>query len=239
MDADKLKKMYGEEYPSVVVMEGTRMLLYIESRFARHYVTPELEMKTAKYGGTTISRFMDGSASMTADQLRREWPTFTDRERVDFCQECSWLYKQNDYPEMLRFIMQQGTPEDWSGIAHLISVTLPAEEAFPFLVRALRSQGNGIGSNIIQGIAITKHPDAEATLRQHLQGVWERPTLWDDDSFLNWVAADAETCIKHLLELGAPAADFEEKVRRLSQHACKGNRESCRRWLSKDYSWLT
>ena len=102
--------MYGEEYPSAVVMEGTRMVLAIETRFTRTYRVPEAERKTAKCGGYIVSRFMDGSASITAEQLRHEWPTWKEWERVDFCQSSSWLYKQIDYPEMLRFIMQHGAP---------------------------------------------------------------------------------------------------------------------------------
>jgi hypothetical protein len=230
--------MYGEEYPSAVVYQGIRMVPYLESRFSRHYRTIEEEMKTAKYSGTSVSRFLDGSASMTAEQLRREWPTWTEWDRVDFCQECRWLDEQPDFADMLRFIMQHGAPDNWAAAAGSIARNLPAEEAFPFLVRALQARGDGICGNIIQGIATTKHPDAEKILRQHLQTIWEDPKLWSDDSFLNWVAKDAEACIKHLLELGAPAADFEEKVRRLSEHVCGGNRDSCRRWLSKHYSWL-
>lgn len=239
MDVDSFRKRYGEEYPAAVVVEGIRMVLYHESRFSRNYRTPESEMKTAKCGGTTISRFWDGSASMTVEQLRREWPTLTNWERIDFCQSCVWLHKQVDFPEMLRFIMQHGGPDDWSAIAGLIATDLPAEEAFHFLVSALGAKDAGICSNIIQAVATTKHPDAESTLRQHLLAVWDNPTLWTDDSFLNWVAKDAEACIQHLIDLGASPADFEEQVRRLSEHVCKGNRDSCRRWLSKHYSWLS
>jgi len=38
--------------------------------------------------------------------------------------------------------------------------------------------------------------------------------------------------------LGAPASDFAEQVRKLSEHVCSGNRKSCRKFLSKHYSWL-
>ena len=238
MDLDSLRRMFGEEYPSAVVKEGTRMVLAVETRFTRSYRTPESELKTAKYGGWSVSRFEDGSASMTAGQLRREWPTWKEWERMDFCQESAWLYKQIDYPEMLRFIMQHGSPDNWSAAAGQIAAYLPAEEAFRFLLVALRATGTGTCSNIIQAIAITKHPDAEATLRQHLRTIWDNSALWNDDDYLNWVASDATWCILHLVQLGASPADFEEQVRKLSAHVCSGNRESCLRWLSKHYSWL-
>jgi hypothetical protein len=90
-----------------------------------------------------------------------------------------------------------------------------------------------------QAIAGIKHPEAEKTLRGHLDGIWNHPKLWDDDDFLNWVAFDALTCIAHLIEAGAPKSDFEEQVKRLADHACSGNRHSCRNYLSKHYAWMS
>jgi hypothetical protein len=139
---------------------------------------------------------------------------------------------------MLRFVMRQGGEEDWRAIAALIATHLPQEEAFQFLLGALRSTDVGNGSNTIQGIAITKHSAAEAALRKRLQVIWASPKLWVDDDFVNWVASEAESCIQYLIELGASPADFEGQVRGLSEHVCRRNRESCRRWLSKHYAWL-
>jgi hypothetical protein len=233
MNASEIKKLYGEEYPAAVVIKGVRIPLSNESQFTRSYMSRDRNL-----GGCDVSRFMDGSASMTASQLQRQWVGWNSWQRVEFCQSCCWLYQQPDFTDMLRFIIQHGGPDEWSAIAGLTATYLPREEAFRFLLDALRARGTGICSNIIQAIAITKHPDAEATLRQHLRSVWDNPTLWNDDGFLNWVAADAKGCIQYLIELGASPADFEEQVRRLSEHVCKGNRDSCRRWLSKHYSWL-
>jgi hypothetical protein len=238
MTAEDLKKIYGEEYPSSVVMEGTRMLLVDERRFSRDYETPKSEIKTAKCYGTTISRFRDGSASMTAEQLRREWPTWTRWERWDFCHACCWLNKQGDYPEMLRFIMHHCTPDDWPEVAIRIAVALPAEETFPFLIGALEGREAGKCANIIQAIAHTKHPEAAAVVRKQLEIDWQHPDLWKDDDFLNWIACEARCCIEYLIELGDSPADFGEKVRKLSEHVCPHNRDDCRRWLSKHYSWL-
>ena len=139
---------------------------------------------------------------------------------------------------MLRFLMEHAGPSEWSGIASSVAVHLPREEAFDILLRALRTTEIGRTSNIGQAIAITKHPDAEPTLRRHFQTIWAHPALWDDDKFLNWVAFDATTCIEHLIKLGVAPADFEEHVRQLSQHTCDRNRDSCRNFLSKHYAWL-
>lgn len=208
------------------------MPLRRECRFSRSYYSDEHKM------GCEVSRFMDGSASITAADLQRDWAGWTEDMRSDLCQSLRWLDGQADLPEMLRFIMEHGGPEHWSGIALGVASELPREEAFDTLVRALCSMTPGRSSNIAQGIARTKHPDAEATLRNHLSALWSHPTLWDDDAFLNWVGFDVTTCIAHLIELGAPPADFTEQVRRLSEHVCSHNRESCRNFLSKHYSWL-
>jgi hypothetical protein len=134
--------------------------------------------------------------------------------------------------------MQHSGPDEWSAVALDVGCYLPQDEAFDVLLRALRMMNAGPTSNITQGIAKTKHRDAEATLRDHLQSIWAHPSLWDDNSFSNGVAYDATTCIAHLIELGASPADFEEQVRQLSRHVCSGNRDSCRNFLAKYYSWL-
>src|SRR5436190_4450207 len=162
MKMPDLKKRYGEEYPSAVMMGGIRLPLRRESRFSRSYQSEEHKMVS------DVSRFMDGTASITASELQREWPDWTEEMKSDFCQSSCWLHEQTDFPEMLRFIMKHGGPEHWSGIALSVASQLPRDEAFDTLVRALRSTELGHSSNISQAIAHTKHPDAEAMLRRHL-----------------------------------------------------------------------
>jgi hypothetical protein len=229
-----LKRIYGDEYPATVVVKGVKMALYRETRFSRSYNSKEPRM------GCEVSRFMDGSASIMVGELQSEWPAWTDEQRLDFCQSCAWLNKQSDFPDMLRYIMKQGGQDEWSGIANSVASALPCEEAFQLLLGALHASDAALGSrsNIVQGIAITKYQLAETTLRQHLQTLWENPVLWNNDKFVNWPAYDATMCIAHLIELGASAADFEDQVRKLSQHVCPGNRDSCHNFLSKHYAWL-
>ena len=209
------------------------MTLRRESRFSRSYYSDE--HKT----GSEESRFYDGSASITALELEQDWDKWAEDMRMDFCQSCYCLRLQADFPEMLRFVMQHGRPEHWAGISSSVATLLPRDEAFDTLVRALHNAELGhTTANIAQAIAHTKHPDAEMTLRKHLAVLWEHPALWDGADFTNWVAYAATTCIAHLIELGARPSDFTEQVRRLSQHVCSRNRESCRKRLSKHYSWL-
>jgi len=231
MNAEDLKAAYGKEYQQAMVVNGERISLSRETRFTRIFCRAEKEEHH-------ISRFMDGSTAISAEELQREWPTWTEEQRVEFCQACCWLTGQSDFPQMVRFIMEHAGPDEWSGIAMSVASELPRDEAFDILLRALRSTDIGRSSNITQAIALTRHADAEPTLRAHLQTLWQNPGLWDDDEFLNWIAFEATTCISHLLELGVLAAEFEEQVRGLSEHCCSHNRESCSGFLSKYYSWL-
>ena len=216
-----------------MIVDGIRLPLRRERRFSRIYESEEHKI------GSEVSRFMDGSASITATELQQEWHTWEDDQRMDFCQSCHWLHEQGDFAEMLRFIMQHAAPNEWSGVAMSVASHLPRDEAFDILVRALRTAEIGQASNIGQAIAITRHPDAEPTLRHHLDSIWTNGALWDAADFNNWVAFDATTCIAHLIELGAPPSDFEMRVRQLAEHTCARNRNSCRDFLSKHYPWLT
>lgn len=232
MTPGELKKLYGEEYPAAVTMGKVRMPLSEEGRFTRHYQCDDPNM------GTAVSRFMDGSAKITADELKNEWPLWSYRERLDFCQSCSWLSGQEDFPEILRFVMRHGGEDDWSAIALSVAGALPQSEAFDLLLRALDFAKDRPACNLGQAIASTRHPEAPAALRSLLEKLWKSPDLWEDDDFLNWTAYDATTCIEHLIQIGAPADEFDAMVRELAHHSCEGNRDSCRRFLAKHFPGL-
>ena len=232
MTLEQLKERYGPEYPTAIVVDGVRLALSQERRFSRSYDADDHRISSV------VSRFVDGSASMTYAQLEAEWPAWTEHERLDFCNACAWLHTQADFPDMLRFVMTHGAPREQSAVALCVASELPQAEAFDILVRALHRVGPGDASNITQAIALTRHADAESTLRAHLQHVWTHPELWDDANFVNWLAFDAATCISYLIALDVPAADFEDQVRQLARHRCAGNRRSCRAVFSKHYRWL-
>lgn len=232
MEVADLKKIYGDEYPAAVIRDGIRMPLRRERRFSRSYHSDEHKM------GSEVSRFMDGSASITSSQLQQEWPRWSEDVRLDFCEACAWLHEQPDFPEMVRFIMEHGGPDEWSAVALHAGSELPQDEAFDLLTRVLRSTDLDRACNISQGISLTRHPDAERVLRAHLSALWSHPSLWDDDEFINWIAYGATCSIEHLIDVGARPGDFADHVRQLAKHACAGNRDSCRNFLSKHYSWL-
>lgn len=233
MGTQDFRKTFGPEYPAAIMHENIRMPLRRESRFARHYHSDQHK------SGCHLSRFMDHSASITALELQRKWSNWPEELQMDFCQSCYWLFNQDDYPEMLRFIMRRGGQKHWSAIALEIASGLPQAEAFDILVCALRNTDLEHSSNVAQAIAKTKHPGAEAVLRGHLTKLWAHPSLWDDAEFINWFAFGATTCIAHLIEIGAPTADFAEQVRKLSQHVCPRNRSTNSERLSKHYSEMS
>ncbi|HEX7862689.1 MAG TPA: hypothetical protein VF773_20310, partial [Verrucomicrobiae bacterium] len=182
MTREELEARYGSEYPEAVMFEGVRMPLKHEGRFARSFHSAE------KKQTFQISRFMDGSASITADELLRGWHNWEKRERLEFCQSCSFLRKQSDFPEMVRLIMEHGGTTEWSAIALQVAGTLPQADAFDLLVRALRSVEIGRSCNFAQAIARTKHPEAERILREHFTVIWAHNELWNDAEFVNWIA---------------------------------------------------
>ena len=231
MDERAMKAMYGPEYPNALLVSGVRMPLEREGRFMRHYSTEDGKQ------GAAISKFSDGTATITHEELQREWFGWSARDRGQFCGASSWLVHQADFPDMLRFIMQHGEPEHWSGIAIQVATCLPQEEAYQTLVNALHKLERNT-ANISQGISLTKHPRAREELSLLLERLWVHPNLWDDDSFTNWHAFDALCCIQHLLDLGAPPEEHESRVRRLFEHKCSGNRDSCSSYLHKYYAWL-
>src|SRR5215471_2338414 len=91
----------GEEYPAAIQVGGTRIALDHETRFKRHYVetTPESEHHI------DVSRFIDGTASLTLTQLKAEWSTWNEANRIDFCDSILDLVNvgQQDLAEILRF----------------------------------------------------------------------------------------------------------------------------------------
>ncbi len=216
MDDDEFRESFGDEYPNAVTHDGVRMPLLRAERFSRHFFSAETN------AGLVVSRFHDGTATMTNTQLRSEWPTWSNEERLQFCNACTWLREQDDFPDMLRMIVVNGDEHNWSSIALSVASILPQEEAYLILAECLAKVDGQSSANISQGIAATKHPSAQGTLRALLDRLWNNPRLWDDDAFINWIGYDATCCIQHLLELGQPAIEFEEKVLTLIQACLPG-----------------
>jgi hypothetical protein len=229
---EQLKADYGDEYPQAVTFDGVRMALSREREFSRVYTTPDGKSSFVQ------SRFVDGSASITLREVEERWPGWSGHERLDFCNAVRSSDGLDDLPGILRFVMREGEPTYVSTVASSVARSLPREEAFALLCDALQKASGEHTANLTQAVSHTKHPGAEKVLLEHLDALWGKSDLWDDDSFVNWRAYDVTCCIKHLLELGATPALFEEKVRRLAAHVCEHNRDSCSMYLQKHYDWL-
>jgi hypothetical protein len=226
-----LIKLHGLDYPDAVTQFGVRMPLVNERRFTRAYENEEEKLSTE------ISRFSDGTAFISLSELTSDWADWPDRDKHDFCWGFSSLHEHPEFAAMLRFLMENGDRWQKSGVALLVAHALPVDEAYLLLEKNLELYPD-YSANLIQAIALTKHPCAASLIRQHLAALWIRADLWEDNSFLNWTAADAISCIEYLVELGETPSDFETEVRALNDHLCAGNRDSCRRSLSKHFYWL-
>lgn len=232
MSIEDIKRVWGDEYPAAVTLNGIRMPLSRETRYARHYYNAE------KRQGAGISKFSDGSASISLDELKSEWPKWDDAQRNDLAWNIGYLNNNSDLPEILRFLMRSEDSDHWSAVASTVSYRLPQPEAFELLRSALAHAPAGRSANITQGISLTKHPQAMPLLRKHLADLIVSKDFPNDDPFNNFVAYDAICCVSHLIDLGASPAEFEESVRILANHRCAGTRKSCRDHLKKYFDWL-
>jgi hypothetical protein len=223
------KDAFGPEYPAAAMIDGHRLPLTHEARWIRRYANADGSI------AAEISKFMDGSASLNCATLIQEWSTWAPEDRKAFFNAFAWLGKQTDFPDMLRFLAQHATVDEWAMMALPIARHLPRDEAFDLLVSALQRTEPESAANHIQGIAATRHPQAETVLRDHLARLWSHPMLWENEAFSNGFAYGATCCMAHLLKLGVPRDELADQARALAAHPCKANQDSWRRSLGKYY----
>jgi hypothetical protein len=225
---------FGPAYPELLTdSDGTLMPLVEETRWSRIYRHPT----TGRI--LRISRFMDGSASMSLDGLRENWPKWTPDERHAFSRNAAWLRNQADFPNMLRFMMDGGDKGVWVEIALSVAKEIPQEEAFDLLSNALHATEVRDSTNILQGLAETRHPLALGLIRTRLDMAMTLSEIWHDEPGYNRLASAAICSIEDILDLGGNPADFEQIVRALAEHPSPGTRDICRQRLRSRYSWLS
>jgi hypothetical protein len=210
-------------------IDKSKMKLRRETRWHREYALEEPNRFFQE------SKFADGSAAITLAELEKEWPTWNDWERIDFCQE---LCAANcpDSPDILRFVMAHGEPQHWSGIALDIVYHLPPDEAIPFLLDAYTRFDSERADNIIQALAKSGAPEAHKVLREHLQKLWAHPDLFTEHKYINGVAAAAGNCLRHLLDLGESPEEFRGKYEALLRHPTESNRQIAQNFLTKHFT---
>lgn len=181
------------------------------------------------------SKFADGSAYITLEDLAREWPAWSEWERTDFCQQVGHATIPH-LPDILRFVMRNGDLDTWSGVASNLGHHLPADEVIPFLIEACRRSPMGEGTNLLQALARSGASVAHEVLRNHLERLWADERVFREENYINSFAADATFCLQHLLELGEKSPDLTEKCKALLKHPNESNRRSAHNLLSKYFA---
>jgi hypothetical protein len=168
----------------------------------------------ARRPGIFQSRFMDGTASITLDELRRDWGEWPERERLDFCQ--SYRSGQECDPDILRFLIANGDHATWPCIAFRVARDLLVEESVPALREWCESCEARRGANYYQAIAHTGDPEAHDILRRAFARVWETAGLMEAAN--HDVAHDACCCLLFLLGLGEDPEEFRPQYEALRRH---------------------
>jgi hypothetical protein len=205
---------------------GVEMTLDRETRWSRHYYNRELRQRHL------VSRFMDGSAAITLADLQKEWPSWGEEERLDFCQSISFADK-GVLRDILRFIMANGTFSDWRACALSIAGHVPPEESVPFLVRVSSECTPGEAANLLQALAHTKSPNAAPVIMARLGMLWTSNDLLLNGGWANMVAFEAVCCIQYLLELSEPPEAYREHYEAMLRHPNERNRKTTHRYLGK------
>jgi hypothetical protein len=161
---------FGPDYPAFLLdRDGTPIPLHRERRWSRQYRHPTRKLTHL------ISRFYDGSASISFVELSAEWPHWTVAGRHEFSSNCRWLESRADFVDMLRFLLREGDPNDWSSIALSVARAFSSEEGFALLGGALDSTPIEQSANLLQAISMTRHPSAVARLTEHFENVGKSP----------------------------------------------------------------
>jgi len=206
------------------MLEGSRLAR--ETRWSREYQYPD---------GTNAlidSRFRDGSAKISFRQLSAEWGTWSDHDKIDFCQSFAH-YRGRGFAKVLRFIIANGNDFVWQTIALPVALTLPTSEAVAFLCCRIENSEIGKRANYFQGCWITRSNDTVPILKNALDQIWDSAALMMPDSFCNWVTYDAIWCIDALVRLGEPTEQLSPRYKQLTRHSTMGSQAL--KWLGEHF----
>lgn len=217
----------GPHYPRYLGTGRTRKPLIGEHRWSRSFGTRE--------DTTIVSRFEDGSASATYDDVASGWATWTEFDRLDFCQYCSWLQGQGDFPDILRFIAAHGVPSEWGAVASLVARSLPAEEAFAMLEKMFEASVVGTRTNLVQAVGLVEHTKSLALVVADVRALEPLEATWHPEDVVNGHASELICAVHAALKLGASPADYTDLVRRLASHPSPANAAAARRQLGATY----
>jgi hypothetical protein len=204
----------------------------LETRWSRTYAN---DSKTYRY---FESKFLDGSVSITLDELTTSWPLWSDSERLDFCNAIHCA-PPDDSADIFRFLANDQTDHVRSTIASCVALLIPPEESVPMLVNWAQAAPPGHRANYLQALLLTSDSRAHGILQSHFADLLQHPQLMDDAEWYNEVAMDLVWCVKQLLQLSTPAGDLRSAYDKLAQHPCARIRELVGRWLADSFGDTT
>jgi hypothetical protein len=221
--------IFGENYPQQIERDGQVFKLRQETRWNRRFSSDDGKTHTH------VSRFYDGSAFITPEQLEAEWMKWNESERKDFCDAVSWVPKEGR-ERICRFLRQHGSLDVLHNCVLTIAGNLPTSESVPWLSNCIAQRPPGTASNFLQALAYTKAPEGISIIRRRLGECFDHADFAKNDPFLNWIAAEAVNCIQDLIEQGSASAEFRSQALRLASHSCTRVRESFDWRLRKYYA---
>lgn len=177
-----------------IEFDGRKLTLNRESRWSRTWLSPDGSF------AYTESRFMDGSARITLDELEVAWASWTDLEKLDFCQNFGWV-RGALLAKLARFVMNRGDSPTWSACALVIANAVPSEEAKNFFVRACESALPGHLANLMRSLVLVTRAAAIPVLHDCLRRI-ESSLDCRDERDATRIGIDAVCCLKELLDLG-------------------------------------
>jgi hypothetical protein len=212
------KSMGGEKWTFDRETRWTRIYRSIDNRKSYHE-----------------SKFKDGSASVTIEELRLHWHEWSKSEQLDFSHALAQL-KREALPEILRFLIIHGDQGVLSNVASLIPYTLPSEEAIPFLLEQCMKSQPGEAGNFFQALAKTDYDQRIPFLKAHLQSLLDNPDCWEKGTkYFNDVANQVVYRIRDLIELGESKDQFVGVYERLREHPHEFVQEVAKNLLSKKF----
>lgn len=184
------------------------------------------------------SKFLDGSVSITLDELTTSWPTWSDSERLDFCNAIGCA-PPDDSADIFRFLANDQTDHVRSTIASCVARLLPPEESVPMLANWAQAAPPGHRANYLQALSHTSDSLAHGILQSHFADLLKHPQLMDDAEWYNEIALDLVCCVEYLLELGTPVGDLRSAYDKLAQHPCARIRQQVGRSLVDSFGDTT
>ena len=180
------------------------------------------------------SKFIEGEAKITLNELAERWPRWSENERHDFCSAYSCGNTKSS-GDIFRFLATDTTDLIRSTIALGVAVSLDTDEAYPILKKWASEAPIGHRANYFQAITVTNHPSASDSVNSEFDELCSHPQLMDDADWYNDIAMDLVWCIQHLLQLDVPAEYLRPIYAKLKTHPCQKIRDQVDRWLAKSF----